>query len=93
MKAKNLIQPGIRAMESVSADDVSPHSSAMRGVTLLGGDLQDVLAVLRTAVLLARNLKASLSLSLPGKEVLPVDLVKLHAPRRQNFGFRKRATG
>jgi hypothetical protein len=73
MKAKNLIQPGIRTMESVTADDVSPHSSAIVGVTLLG-DLQDVLAVLQTTFLLARNLKVSLSVSLPGKEVLPVDL-------------------
>ena len=73
MKGKNLIQPAVRTMESVPADDVSPHSSAIVGVTLLG-DVEDVLAVLRTAVLLARNLRASLSLSLPGRDVLPVEL-------------------
>jgi hypothetical protein len=74
MKAKTLTQPAIQTMEGVpscNADDVSPHSSAIVGVTLLG-DLDDVLACLRTAVLLARNLRATLFLGLPGKEVLPV---------------------
>ena len=78
MKTKTLIRPAIQTMEGVpsrSAEDVSPHSSAIVGVTLLG-DLEDVLAVLRTAVLLARNLRAPLSLSFPGKDVLPVDFGK-----------------
>jgi hypothetical protein len=78
MKAKTLTQPAIQTMEGVpscNADDVSPHSSAIVGVTLLG-DLDDVLACLRTAVLLARNLRAPLSLSFPGKDVLPVDFGK-----------------
>jgi len=75
MKTKTLIRPAIQTMEGVpscKADDVSPHSSAIVGVTLLG-DLEDVLAVVRTTVLLARSMKAPLSLSFPGKDVLPVD--------------------
>jgi hypothetical protein len=75
MKAKTLVQPTVQSVESVlsnSADNVSPNASAIVGVTLLG-DLEDVLAVLRTAVLLARNLRAPLSLGLPGQNVLPVD--------------------
>ena len=73
MKAKILTQPAIQTMEGVpsrSAEDVSPHSSAIVGVTLLG-DLEDVLAVLRTAVLLAKNMKAPLSLDLLGRDILP----------------------
>ena len=73
MKAKTLTQPAIQTMEGVpsrSAEDVSPHSSAIVGVTLLG-DLEDVLAVLRTAVLLAKNMKAPLSLDLLGRDILP----------------------
>jgi hypothetical protein len=58
---------------SWSVDDVSPHSSAIVGVTLLG-DSEDLLAVLRTAILLARSLSATLSLSLPGKDIFPLDL-------------------
>lgn len=38
------------------------------------GDLEEVLAVLRTAVVLARNLSAPLSVKLPGKGIFPVDL-------------------
>jgi hypothetical protein len=75
MKTKTPIQPASQTMDSApswSVDDVSPHSSAIVGVTLLG-DLEEVLAVLRTAVLLARNLRAPLTLSLPGKDVLPFD--------------------
>lgn len=75
MKTKAPIQPASQTMDTVpswSLDDVSPHSSALVGVTLLG-DLEEVLAILRTAVLLARNLRAPLSISLPGQNVLPVD--------------------
>ena len=74
MKAKKLIQPAIPMMKGIpskSAYDVSPHSSAIVGVTMLG-DLEDVLAVLRTAVVLARNLRATLFLGLSGKDVFPV---------------------
>jgi hypothetical protein len=72
MKTKTLIRPAIQTMESVPScigDDVSPNSSAIVGVTLLLGDLEDALAALRTAVLLARNLRATLSLNLPRKGV------------------------
>jgi hypothetical protein len=74
MKMKALIQPGIRTTEnarSSDGDDVFPNSSAIVGTTLLG-DLEDALAVLRTVVLLSRNLGARLFLGLPGMDVLPV---------------------
>jgi hypothetical protein len=75
MKTKALTQPAIRRLEapSYSGDDVSPNSSVVVGVTLLG-DWQDVRAVLRTAVLLARNLRTPLFFGLPGGDVLPVQL-------------------
>jgi hypothetical protein len=75
MKTKTPLQPANQIMEtelSWNVDEVSPHSSAIVGVTLLG-DLEDALAALRTAVLLARSLRAPLTLSLPEKDVLPVD--------------------
>ncbi len=40
------------------------------------GDLEEVLAVLQTAIVLARNLSAPLSLKLPGKDIFQVDLGK-----------------
>ena len=76
MKMKTLIQPGIRTIEnarSCGGDDISPNSSAIVGTTLLG-DLEDALAVFRTAFLLSRNLGARLFLGLPGMDVLPVHL-------------------
>jgi hypothetical protein len=73
MKTETLTQAAVHRMEapSYSVDDISPNSSAVVGVTLLG-DWQDVLAVLRTAVLLARNLRTPLFFGLPGEDVLPV---------------------
>src|SRR6202030_1158622 len=76
MKMKTLIQPGVRTtvnVRSCSGDEVFPNSSAIVGTTLLG-DLEDALAVLRTAALLSRNLRAGLFLGLPGMDVLPVHL-------------------
>lgn len=75
MKTETLSQPAIRRMEvpSYSMDDVSPNSSAVMGVTLIG-DWHDVKAVLRTAVLLARNLRTPLFFGLPGNDILPVEL-------------------
>lgn len=73
MRVQRPIQPAIRRLERDYGDDVSPRLSAMVGVTLLG-DMEDVLAAVRTVVLLARNLRASLSLCLPGKAVLEFDL-------------------
>jgi hypothetical protein len=64
MKTKMLTPPIIQAA------DVAPNASAIVGVTLLG-DVDDVLAVLRTTVLLARNLKASLSIEFPGRDSSP----------------------
>ena len=76
MKVKTLMQPGIRTIENArsrSGDDISPNSSAIVGTTLLG-DLEDALAVFRTALLLSSNLGARLFLGLPGMDVLPVHL-------------------
>ena len=76
MKTKVLVQPGIRTIKntrSCSEDDISPNSSAIVGATLLA-DLEDALAVFRTALLLSRNLGARLFLGLPGMNVLPVHL-------------------
>ena len=75
MKTKALTQPAIRRLEAPphSGDDVSPNSSVVVGVTLIG-DWQDVLAVLRTAIVLARNLRMPLFFGVPGSDVLPVHL-------------------
>jgi len=73
MKSKTLTRPAIQSMAGVpsgGADDVSPNASAIVGATLIG-DFDDVLAVLRTAVLLAKNMKAPLSLDLLGRDILP----------------------
>jgi hypothetical protein len=73
MKSKTLTQPAIQTMAGVPSggvDEVSPNASAIVGVTLMG-DFDDVLAVLRTAVLLAKNMKAPLSLDLLGRDILP----------------------
>jgi hypothetical protein len=45
--------------------EVSPNSSAVMAVTVVA-DLPDVLAVLRTAALLARSFKTKLSVDVPG---------------------------
>ena len=73
MKSKTLTRPTVQPMAGVSsggADEVSPNASAIVGATLLG-DVDDVLAVLRTAVLLAKNMKAPLSVDLLGSDILP----------------------
>ena len=46
------------------------------------GDVDDVLAVLRTAVLLARNLGASLSLEFPGRDPSPLFFSQAPSPVR-----------
>ena len=56
---------------SGAVDGVAPISSAVVGVTLLA-DMEDALSLLRTAVLLARNLRATLYLDLPGRDVVEV---------------------
>lgn len=76
MKSKTPIRPVTHTMEGIRSSNVNedfPISSAIVGITLLG-DLEDVLAVLRTAVLLARSLKAPLSLNLLGKDILSGDV-------------------
>jgi hypothetical protein len=60
-------------LPSFGVDDVSPNSSAIVGVTLVG-DLEDALAVIRTAFLVARSLRTTLLLDLPGEDMAPVYL-------------------
>jgi hypothetical protein len=72
MKSKTPLQSTAQATAGIFARNVDkdlPISSAIVGVTLLG-DLEDVLAVARTAVLLARSMKATLSLNLFEKNIL-----------------------
>jgi len=75
MRTRALVQPAVRSaigsMASGAADDVSPNSSAVVGITVLA-DVEDVFAVLRTAILFARSLQATLSVNLPGREVFSV---------------------
>ena len=68
MKTEALTQRAGNGMESpsYSVDDISPNSSVVAGVTLTG-DWQDVKAVLRTAILLAKNLRTPLFFGLPGE--------------------------
>ena len=75
MKTEALTQRAVNRMESpsYSMDDISPNSSVVAGVTLTG-DWQDVMAVLRTAIVLAKNLRTPLFFGLPGSEILPVEL-------------------
>jgi hypothetical protein len=75
MKTQALTQRAVNGMESpsYSVDDISPNSSVVAGVTLTG-DWQDVKAVLRTAILLAKNMRTPLFFGLPGEEVLAVQL-------------------
>jgi hypothetical protein len=72
MRTRDAVQPivGISEgrMTAGSAGDVSPNSSAVVAITVLA-DAEDVLAVLRTAFLLARNLRAPLSVNLLGREI------------------------
>lgn len=75
MRTKDAVQPTFRSslgvMTSVDADDVSPNSSAIMAITVLA-DAEDVLAVARTAFLLARNLRAPVTINLLGKEISSV---------------------
>ena len=82
MKSKTPIRPATQTIEGILPRNVNedlPISSAIVGVTLLG-DLEDVLAVLRTAILLARSLKAPLSLSVIGKDILSGDVDETLVP-------------
>lgn len=78
MSPKTLIRPAVHAME-MPAHGVTPNSSAIIGVTLVG-DLEDVMAVLQTGALLARNLRATLSVEVPGEDVFPVYLDQASGP-------------
>jgi hypothetical protein len=64
-------------MDSYPAS-VSPNSSAILTLTVLASQ-EEVLAVLRTAALLARTFKAQLSVDLPEKETLVVDPEDIYA--------------
>ena len=72
MKAQTLIRSAVHEM-TVPAHGVTSNSSAIIGVTLIG-DLDDALAVLRTGTLLARDLRATLFVELPGKGAFPIHL-------------------
>lgn len=61
----------VRAKASYLAE-VSPTSSAVIAVTVVA-DLQDVLAVLRTAALLARSFRTKLSIDVLGTKNLVID--------------------
>jgi hypothetical protein len=52
--------------------DVAPNSSALLAITMLP-DLQEALAVLRTAALLARSFNSQLCIDISGTETLVVD--------------------
>jgi hypothetical protein len=79
MNAKKPIQSAIviDTLPVPSTDHASPTSSAIVGITALAS-LQDVLAVLRTAILFAKNLRAPLLMDIPGKEV---DCSNLSSPQ------------
>ena len=70
-----------KAFTPVQAADVAPTSSVIVGVTLLGG-VDDVLALLRTAVLLARNMEASLFFEFPGRDTSPSFFSEAPSPAR-----------
>lgn len=78
MSAKTLIRPALHAVDVV-AHGVTPNSSAIVGVTLVG-DLEEMMAVLRTGTLLARNLKVTLSVELPGESVFSLYLDQVSSP-------------
>ena len=83
MRARDLVQPAVRSAigstATGNAGDVSPNSSAIVGITVLA-DVEDVLAVLRTAVLFARSLKTTLSVDLPEREVFAVHFGESSCP-------------
>lgn len=63
---------------------VSPGSSAILAFTVLAS-LEEVLAVLQTAALLARSFKAQLSVEIPGKETLVVGPDDLYDTSPESF--------
>jgi hypothetical protein len=78
MSPKTLTRPAVHPME-VAADGVTPNSSAIVGVTLVG-DMEEIIAVLRAGTLVARNLKLTLSVELPGENVFPVYVDQVSSP-------------
>ena len=76
MKARRQLQvrSGIDAIEITQSyhPDSSPNSSAMLSVTVLA-DVEDVLAVMRTAALLGKSFKASTSVDLPGGDTIHIE--------------------
>ena len=83
--------------------EVTPTSSAVIAVTLTA-DMQDTLAALRTAALLARSLKAALSIDVFGMETIVVGpgededqaavretLDRVHAHLRDNMSPNRRS--
>ena len=76
MKARRQLQVrrGIDAIGIAQSyhPDSSPNSSAILSVTVLA-DVEDVLAVIRTAALLGKSFKASTSVDLPGGDTILIE--------------------
>jgi hypothetical protein len=68
---KNLAANATLRSTRLNAAEVTPASSAVIAVTMIA-DLQDTLAALRTAALLARSLKATLSIDIFGMKSMVV---------------------
>jgi hypothetical protein len=76
MKARRQLQVrrGIDTIDIAQSyhPDSSPNSSAVLSVTVLA-DIEDVLAVIRTAALLGKSFKASTSIDLPGGDTIQIE--------------------
>jgi hypothetical protein len=84
MSVTSTMRPALRrtidSSASHRADGVTPTSSVVLGITVLA-DGADVPAVLRTAVLLAKNVRATLYLDLPGKDIFEVHFGRASSPK------------
>ena len=75
MRARHQVGGGrANAVETVPSyhAESSPNSSAILAVTVLA-DVDDVLAVIRTAALLGSNFKASMEINLPGQSAIHIE--------------------
>ena len=76
MKARNQLhverEIGTLHIEPSYHAESSPNSSAVLAVTVLA-DIEDILAVIRTAVLLGKNFRASTSVDLPGEDAIHIE--------------------
>lgn len=76
MKARNQLHiardVGTADMKQSYHAESSPNSSAVLAVTVLA-DIEDVLAVIRTAALLGKSFKGSTSVDLPGEDTIHIE--------------------